>query len=184
MIRILRTVTAFRTFCSEVFGGGSRRPPRSDKYPRRPRRIFAVYPEEGSTASPVPEIGAGFFVHGVMDEGALLLALDDEDVTAETWVLSPMDHPQSHGTLLYRPKSPLSPGRHKASVSFPDAVDGRCRYVWYFEVSPDHRGNADDRSPAPWEVPPPSRVARTTSDGINTAFDERGLTEVEKPGNE
>jgi hypothetical protein len=176
MIRISQTGTMLWRFCAEAFGGGSQRPPRPHTpaspgrgselaYPRRPREILAVYPEAGSVAGPAPEISVRFLLYGAMlkdgamDEGAFSLAIDGEDVTAKTSILSSMNHPQSHGTLLYRPTSRLPPGRHEASVFFPGGSGGRCRYLWHFEVRLGPRGQ-NDRSREPSQVPPaPPKVA-------------------------
>jgi hypothetical protein len=107
---------------------------------RRPARIFAGFPKENGAVCPTAEVGAGFVLEGAMlkggemDQAAFLLALDGENITAQADVRGTMDFPQSQGTLLYRPKAPLSLGHHRATVSFPDKTGEVHTYTWLFDV--------------------------------------------------
>ncbi len=107
----------------------------------RPLQILSVFPQEGGVACPTTEVYVRFRLEGamleegVMDTAAFSLALDGEDVTAETKMLGTMDSPQSHGGLIYKPRATLPSGLHKATVTFPDPMLGRMRtYNWGFEV--------------------------------------------------
>ena len=61
--------------------------------PRRPRQILSVFPQEDGVACPTTEVHVRFGLkgamleEGVMDMVAFSLALDDENVTAETKML-------------------------------------------------------------------------------------------------
>lgn len=108
---------------------------------QRPAEILSVIPEEDSVTCPTTEVGARFMLKGAMlrdgemDATAFSLALDGEDVTAETKLRGTMDFPQSHGDLVYEISEPLPPGRHEVTVWFPDAKTGDTRiYAWGFDV--------------------------------------------------
>ncbi len=108
---------------------------------RRPLQILSVYPQEDGVACPSTEVHVRFGLRGAMlEQGAMntaafSLALDGEDVTAETKMLGTMDSPQGHGELIYEPRATLPSGRHKATVTFPDPKPGDMRtYSWGFQV--------------------------------------------------
>lgn len=71
---------------------------------------------------------------GVVDAGAINLALDGADVSAKAKVGGTLDFPQSRAMVTYRPQTPLADGRHRAVVSFPRG-SGRVTYAWVFVVA-------------------------------------------------
>ncbi len=110
---------------------------RADSEPRPPQ-IASLTPEEDGVAPPGSEIGATFRLEGEMleddevDAPAFSLTLDGEDV--KTDIRGTMDFPQSQAEVFHQPRTPLPPGRHRASVSFPDEKGVRQTYSWMFEV--------------------------------------------------
>jgi hypothetical protein len=113
---------------------------RADDMGPRPPQIVSVTPAEDGLACSTPVVGARLSLADVArqdgggDPGALGLALDGADVTAQSYILGTMDSPQSRVDLRFRPATPLPPGHHTAAISFPDAAGETQMYVWGFEV--------------------------------------------------
>jgi len=105
-----------------------------------PAEIAALYPEDGSQACLLPQVGVDLLLtdamrkDGSFDPSAVKLTLDGSDVTSMAVVRQVMTYPASRVTMLLTPAKDLSAGNHLVGITYPSAA-GPKTHQWNFTAS-------------------------------------------------